>query len=170
MTVPLCNLISTLRVHFQHNFFPCILTMAAAILTLHYILMLSKLKSCPLPLAFGETGTGKTTALLCGLSLYAAQESHFFSKVTKEKVIQLCSTSCIPLGIDDPQSKNDISRLIIDFYNGAKSGTVSQGYRKPSTTCIISSNFTAVEQQMYVCAWNTLLLKLCVVIGVPHVA
>ncbi len=34
------------------------------------------------------------------------------------------------LGVDDPQSKNDISRLIIDLYNGANSGTMTHGQRK----------------------------------------
>ena len=51
-----------------------------------------------------------------------AYSSRFFSKITKEKMLQMCSSSSIPLGVDDPQSKNDISRLIIDLYNGAKSG------------------------------------------------
>ena len=153
-TDPLSNLMTTLQRHFKHNFFPCVMTMAASILALHYKTMLHKLKSCPVPLAFGESGTGKTTALLCGLALYGAQDSHFFSKVTREQVMRLCASSSIPLGIDDPQSKNEISRLIIDLYNGAISGTVSKGNMKPNSTCIISSNFTTVEQQRYMNMYN----------------
>ncbi len=94
--------------------------------------------------AYGQSGTGKTTALLCGLSLYGACSTHFYSKITKEKVLQLWSSSGVPLRIDDPESRNVISRLIIDLYNGAMN---TRGSRKPSSTCIISSNFTTMEQQ-----------------------
>lgn len=100
-----------------------------------------------MPLAFGSPGTGKTTALLCGLSLMGAQDTRFFSKLTREKVLDLCSSSSIPLGVDDPQSKTDISRLLIDLYNGARSGTLGCGETKPTSTCVISANFTTIEQQ-----------------------
>ena len=146
-TDPLCNLMESLRVSMCHNFMPFVLTMASTILALHYQAMLQKLKFCPVPLAFGDPGTGKTTALQCGLSLLGAEETRFYSKLSKEKVIDLCCTSSIPLGVDDPQSKNDISRLIIDLYNGAKSGTLGRGERKPMSTCVIAANFTTLEQQ-----------------------
>lgn len=146
-TDPLCSLFESLRIHMQHNFLPCVMTISATVLALHYQSVLKKLKFCPIPLAFGNSATGKTTALLCGLSLLGAQESRFFSKITKEKMLQMCSSSSIPLGVDDPQSKNDISRLIIDLYNGAKSGTMGYGERKPTSTCVISANFTTIDQQ-----------------------
>lgn len=128
-TDPLCTLMESLRVYCKHIFMPCILTMASAIL--------KKLKSWPVPLAFGESGTGKTTPLLSGLALFGAQNTHFYSKTPEEKVLTLCSTTGIPLGIDDPQSKGDISRLIIDLLNGARSATMTRGDRKPISTCII---------------------------------
>ena len=143
-TDPLCFLLDKLKKHTKHNFIPCVMTIAGTILALHYQKTLQKLKFCPVPLAFGESGTCKTTALLCGLSLLGAQESRFFSKLTKEKILRMCSTNNIPLGVDDPQSQNDI---LIDLYNGAKSGTVNRGECKPSSTCVISANFTTVNQQ-----------------------
>ena len=72
-TDPLCALMKTMKLHYGHNFIPSVMTMASAILALHYESMLKKLKSCPIPLIFGDSGTGKTTALLCGLALYGAQ-------------------------------------------------------------------------------------------------
>lgn len=146
-TDPLCALMKNLRNHYGHNFIPCVMTIASAILALHYQSIQRKLKSCPVPLVFGDSGTGKTTALLCGLALYGAQDTHFYSRVTKEKVLQICTLSSIPVGVDDPQSRSEISRLIIDLYNGARSGTIAHGERKPSSTCIISANFTTIEQQ-----------------------
>ena len=148
-TDPLCSSVEQLNNHMQHNCMPCMMTIASTVLALHYQTLLKKLKFCPVPLAFVNSGTGKTTAMLCGLSLLGAQESRFFSKLTKEKILSMCSMSGIPLGVDDPQSKNDISRLIIDLHNGAKSATMAHGEKKPSSTCIISANFTTVDQQRY---------------------
>ena len=88
---PLCALLPVLRKHFKHNFFPCVMTMAAGVLSLHYQSMIRKWKNCPIPLMFGESGTGKTTALFCALSLFGAQETHFHTKITKEMVLQICS-------------------------------------------------------------------------------
>ena len=146
-TDPLKGLMSSLYAYMQHNFMPCVLTVSSVILTLHYQMMLKKLKFCPIPLAFGQSGTGKTTALRCGLSLLGIHDSHFFSKVTKEKILQMACYSGVPLGIDDPQSQGDISRLLIDLFNGAKNGTIAHGEMKPHSTCIISANFATGDQQ-----------------------
>ena len=115
----------------------------------HCVAFLKKFKSCPVLLAFGESGTGKTTALWCALALIGAQNNYFFSKLSKEKVLQLCCTLNIPIGIDDPQSKGDINRLIIDLFNGARNATFAHGSNKPTTTCIIAANFTSSDQQRY---------------------
>ena len=106
-TDPLCTLVQSLKVHFEHNFIPCILTMASSVIALHYQSFVKKFKSCPVPIAFGESGTGKTTALWSGLSLLGAHKNSFFSKISKEKALQLCCMSNIPIGIDDPQSSPD---------------------------------------------------------------
>ena len=74
----------------------------------------------------------------------------FYSKLTKENILQLCASSGIPLGVNDPQSRNDIGRLNIDLYNGAKSGTMAHGEKKPTSTCVISANFTPADQQRYI--------------------
>ena len=142
-TDPLCNFTENLRVSMCHNFMPTVMTMASIIHALHYQTMLQKLRCCPVALAFGNAGTGKTIALQCGLSLMGVQDTRFYSKFSKEKVFDLCFTSSIPLGVDDPQSKADISRLIIDLYND----TIGRRERKPISTCVITSNFTTLEQQ-----------------------
>ena len=146
-TDPLRSLVNSLFLYMGHNFMPAIMTISSVILALHYQSMLKKLKFCPIPLAFGESGTGKTTALLCGLSMLGIQEFRFYSKVTKEKILQLLCYSGVPLGVDDPQSKGDISRFLIDLFNGAKSGTMTHGDKKPESTCVIAANYTTIDQQ-----------------------
>lgn len=61
--------LNSLLIHMDHNFMPLVLTISSVILALHYQTMIKRLKFCPIPLAFGESRTGKTTALLSGLSL-----------------------------------------------------------------------------------------------------
>lgn len=39
MTDPLCALMEALKIHFGHNFVPCVMTMASAVLALHYELI-----------------------------------------------------------------------------------------------------------------------------------
>lgn len=131
----------------KHNFFACITTMAGTVLALHFQQFIEKLKSCPILLAYGQSGSGKTTALSCGLSLLGAESLRFFRDLSSAKIIQLCSVTNIPLGLDDPDTKGGFSKVLIDLFNGAKQGTISRGEVKPKSTVVISSNITPTNQQ-----------------------
>ena len=112
----------------KHNFIPGLLTLGSTALMLHYQLLIEKLRYCPIPLAFGPSGTGKTTAIECGMSLIGAENSRLYSKVTREKVYELCAESSgLPLAVDDPHSKSDNSKLLVDLYNGKKGGSIVRG-------------------------------------------
>ena len=56
---------------------------------------------------------------------------------------------CIPVGVDDPHSKTDIHKLLVDLYNGKRGGSMGHGDSLPSSTAIISSNFSPADQGMY---------------------
>ena len=114
-TQPLQQLLQALRSRMQHNFYPCVLTMAGTVVALHFQSFIAKLKSCPITLAYGpgESGSGKTTALHCLLSLIGADELRFFRELTLAKVLQLCSTTNILLALDDPDTKGTFSKFII---------------------------------------------------------
>ena len=111
-------------------------------MAMHYSVILNHYMNCAVPIAFGQSGTGKTTALRCGLALIGAS-SRFFSRGTKEKYLDLCCNSTIPIGIDDPSFQKDIDVLCLDLFNGAKSGSISRGEKKPLTTAVIAANYTA---------------------------
>ena len=51
-----------------------------------------------------------------------------------------------PLGVDDPHSKSDIDKLLVDLYNGKKGATMGRGDRQPASTAIIASNFSPADQ------------------------
>lgn len=117
------------------------------VMALHYESFIAKLKNCPIPLAYGSSGTGKTTAVHCGLGLLGADDNRFFRKVTAAKVAQLCSVSSVPLVVDDPDSKSGFSSILIDLYNGGKYATVGKGEMKPKSTVVISSNIAPIEEE-----------------------
>ena len=126
-TNPLKPLLEALHSRLGHNFFPALLLMGSAAWVLHYQQFIKKLRYCPIPVAFGESGTGKTTALESAMSLLGAQ-SRVYCKVTREKIYDMCCKSGgIPVGVDDPHSKTDINKLLVDLYNGKRGGSMGHG-------------------------------------------
>ena len=122
--------------------------MGSGILSLHYQEFIERLRYCPIPLACGESGTGKTTILEAALSLMGARETRVYSKATREKIFDICCECAgIPLGVDDPHSKADINKLLVDLYNGKKGATVGKGERQPSSTILITANFSPADQE-----------------------
>ena len=146
MLEPLCNLIEYLMNTMGHNFFPTLMVMGSCAMALHYKTILSKFLFCPVPLAFGNSGAGKTTALRCGLAITGCHPERFYSKATVEKYIELSADSYMPFAIDDPKSKAAINDLTISLFNGAKGATIKRGERIPSCMPVISANFTTSEQ------------------------
>lgn len=139
--------LTTLSLRLGHNFYSTLLLIGSAAFVLHYQNLIEQLRYCPIPLAFGVSGTGKTTALECALSLFGARDSRLYSKVTRAKKFDLCcECSGIPLGVDDPHSKSDINKLLVDLYNGKKGATMAKGDRQPSSAAIIASNFSPADQ------------------------
>lgn len=149
-TSPLQSLLERLAARLQHNFYPAVLLMGSTVLALHYKQFIAKLKYCPIPLAVGESGTGKSTALESAFSVLGACKSRMYSKVTREKIFSMCCNNGVPLGVDDPHSQSDISKLLVELYNGYKSATVAKGDQTPSTTAVVSANFSPIDQKRLV--------------------
>ena len=63
---------------------------------------------------YGPSGKGKTTALLSELSLFGGQKNPFYSRGTKESFISILARQTVPIGLDDPQSVKNISKLLIN--------------------------------------------------------
>ena len=147
-TRPLTKIVQLLECLLRHNFLPCLMTFGASVLVFHYKALIDRLRYCPVPLIYSlASGTGKTTALRCSMALFGADKCNFFSKVTIQKVLQLCSKGTLPIAIDDPDSVKDVNRLIIDLYNGAQGGTKGSGVQTPTARAVISANFTATDRE-----------------------
>ena len=114
-------------------------------MALHYEAFIRHMKSCPVPIAHGPSGTGKTTALHCGLGLLGADDLRFFRQLSSSKALQLCAVTNLPLGLDDPDTKSNFCNLVMDLYNGARKGTMSSGEIKPRSGMVVSTNFTPYD-------------------------
>ena len=68
------------------------------------------------------------------------------SKATYEKYADLCSTSYLPMGIDDPKSKGTICDLVISLFERSYDETWREGANINGSDIVISANFTTVEQ------------------------
>ena len=80
----------------KHNFFLCVFTMAGTVMALYYQTFIEKLRSCPIKLAYGQSGTGKTTAVHYGLGLMGVHNLWFFCDLSPAKVFQLCLVTSKP--------------------------------------------------------------------------
>ena len=145
----LADLLTNMKIILNHNFYAGLMVMGSCIMALHYDMFLKAYYNCPIPIAFGPSGTGKTTALLCGLATVGSSARFFTSSASNNRpfLLNMCSSSSLPIGIDDPSFQNDIDKLCIDLFNGAKSGCISRGESKPCTTAVISANFRGSEKE-----------------------
>jgi len=146
-TEPLELLLEDLKNVMQHNFLPSVLVLGACAMALHYNTIIEACMHCSIPLVCGLPGTGKLTALRCGLSLLGAFPQRYWSYGTKEKYAALCSESMLPLGIDDPRSQSAISDLVMSVYGAAQEGSMSRGCQRANSLAIIASNFGVKSEE-----------------------
>ena len=147
-TDPLRNMVTWAKAHLKHNFIPSMLVVGGSVMSLHYSTMVEKLFFCPVPIAFSpKSGTGKTTAVKMGVGTTGGYPSRLVSKASSEKYFDLCTSSYLPLGVDDPKSKNAIGDLAVSLFNGAMEATVSRGAKVPKSMAVISANFTIEKKE-----------------------
>lgn len=111
-----------------------------------------------LTFATGSPGTGKTTAIRAGLSLFGCANNNMFVKGTKRGFLERSSISALPFGIDDPghaKGKSranylDIPELVVDLYNGAPTTNFNTGILVPMSLPVIATNFDTDASSRYV--------------------
>ena len=82
-TRPLQDLYMWTKENMLHNFIPTMLMAGSSCMALHYKTIIETFLFCPIPIAYGKTsGSGKTTALIIGVSPTGAYPSRFVSKAS----------------------------------------------------------------------------------------
>ena len=116
------------------------MALAAGALTLHYDSVREVLNNFPVPVLYGEAGTGKTTALRCMMAAIGAPEN-IYSKVTAASIRSTPSRSSLPVGVDDPSSKKDAEEVVVQLYNREAVYTVTHRMQIPRAGIIMTTNF-----------------------------
>ena len=148
-TTILHDMILTIFPVMEHNAISSLFLLGASAMSFHYRTILETNLNCPVTVAHGPSGTGKTTALLSALSLFGGQKNNFYSRRTKESFVSILARQTVPIGLDDPQSVKNISELLIDLFGGAKNTSIRRGASKPLGTVLTSANFTPTESARY---------------------
>lgn len=149
-TSHLNELFTWAKCNMAHNFIPTVLLTASCVMAMHFPLLIDLFHFCPVPLAYSiASATGKTTALTMALAVVCAYPARFLCKASFEKYMELCCTSYLPLGVDDPKSQSAISDLAVALFNGAKQATIRRGEMQPHSMAVISANFTTRPQEKY---------------------
>jgi hypothetical protein len=158
----LSELLTWAKCNMAHNFIPTVLLTASSVMAMHFPLLIDLFHFCPIPLAYSvSSATGKTTALTMALSVVCAYPARFLCKASFEKYMELCCTSYLPLGVDDPKSQSVISDLAVSLFNGAKQATIRRGEMQPRSMAVISANFTTRPQEKYEQFYSILRLQKC---------
>lgn len=94
-------------------------------MALHYKLVMTKYKACPVPVLVGPSETGKSTAAECALSICGQHNiGHMIkTKNTSDNIcLERCVNSTLPFVLDDPKNADEIGELLINFCDGRQSG------------------------------------------------
>ena len=144
-TEPLSVLLVALKESMKHNFLPCVTTIGGTVMALHFETFIENLKSCPILLAYGQSGSGKTTALSCALSLLGAENYTLFRDISPA----LNSTAVFGNQHNHWVLITPIQKVASANNKGygAKQGTISRGDVQPKSTVVDASNITSTNQQ-----------------------
>ena len=134
-TDPLCSMLQTLRVHFSHNFMPCVLILASSVMAFHYQTFFAESSSCVLYHMLSVSLLPAKQLLSCVGCPCSGAKNISTAKCQKRK---------LSISVRLP-----IHQLLSTLYNGAHNATFAHGRLKPSTCCIIAANFIPTDQQRY---------------------
>lgn len=95
-----------------HNVTQCLPCTSHFRSSLHYAQLVRKQGHYHVP---GNSPTGKTSALLCALSLFGCQRDTFYSRGSNEAYLYKYCTSTLPVGCDDLQSQLATGQLIVEL-------------------------------------------------------
>lgn len=130
---------------FKHNALSSLLTIAGCVMAFHYEQVCSTWSGCPVVVSFGPPETGKSTAIVLGLSLMGVDECSKYVSGSTAFFLERCCSSTLPFGIDDPPKPNSKSTLdpgdvIMSVFNGAKTANMRKNI-KPISSPVFASNF-----------------------------
>ena len=118
-------------------------------MSFHYQYILDTFEGCPVVVAYGDLGTGKTTSLKAGLAVFGRCRRAIVRRTTAAYIRDRCSLSTVPFGIDDPSVPREVGKMLVDLYNGATSATCTHSF-VPVGIPVVTANFSMAERERFV--------------------
>lgn len=94
---------------------------------------------CPLPVAYGNPGSGKTKAGNAAIACTGCYPSHFFNLFTDAFSGKVCSLTTLGMQADDPTDPSEIGKAAKRFFSDGSSGTC-RGVSTPKCSPICTVN------------------------------
>ena len=140
----LANLYRAIEKFMPDNAIACLATIASCAMGASYETIIANCGQMGVPFLFGDFGSCKSQATLCALSIFGAQNTHFFNnQTTPSYLFDAMKKTSIPLAIDDVNERTrDIwEEIIVDAYNNTPRGTRSYRVERFLTVPIVSANW-----------------------------
>lgn len=121
--------------------------------------MVKHFGGCAITVLRGQPETGKSITLKSSIALFGGFKSAYYVKGTNAFFLERSSESTLLFVVDDPNLKGakgstranylDIEELVVDLYNGAKTGNAVSGSKTPRSAPVIASNFDVKSKSRY---------------------
>ena len=126
-TEPLWELYSLCDKMAKHNLIPTLLMIAGGIQSFHYHTIINAFGCCPIPVALGESETGKSTTVTAALALFGCDDIGMSVKMTNAILMERACSASLPFGIEEGKGASsrsktnqiDITEVIMDLSNGS---------------------------------------------------
>ncbi|XP_019619611.1 PREDICTED: uncharacterized protein LOC109466335 isoform X1 [Branchiostoma belcheri] len=137
---PMKEVVKVMRKAFQHNFMPSMYVMGHANMSMHAELVASRFDSCPVTVAVGPSGLGKTMALKTALSMIGIGENGYLRQFKREAVVSLASRTTLGCFMDDPHTLESRKEAAVDFYGMGGFYTLSRGLEAARCGFLMTAN------------------------------
>ena len=144
------ELYAAIEAFIPDNAIACLAAMACCVMGAAYEEVIKHCGHTGVPFLVGEPGSCKTEALLCALSLFGADHSHFLnSQTTPSYLFNVLKRTTIPLAVDDINDKaqDTWEELIVDTCNNTARGTRSYSVESFCTLPMVSANWSFTSQR-----------------------
>ena len=144
------DLVDIMRRAFGSNFPLAMLTLGYAAAGVHYQEILAKEGAFPILNAYGDPGSGKTTAAECALSLAGMHQDGMMCDVSLSAAYERLKLSGSLIHcLDDPARNSELNTFLKGFYNGkprvVRGKEVSFNVQRPHSPLMVTTNHACGE-------------------------
>ncbi|CAH1233284.1 Hypp664 [Branchiostoma lanceolatum] len=137
---PMRHAVVLMREAFQHNFLPAIFVLGHSGMSMNAEAVASCFDCCPVTIAVGPSGLGKTMSLKTALSMIGIGDTGYLRQFKREAMMSLASQTTLGCFLDDPLSLESCKESVIDFYGMGTFFTLSRGFEAARCGYLMTAN------------------------------